>query len=83
MLSFLAAATYITGWSLVGMDGMALPWMTNAKINQRVDVLRSLDTGTMGEIDAAIAAHREAVATDPNGSGGGSGESKTSSSVAA
>ena len=83
LLSFLAAATYITGWSLVGMDGMALPWVMNAKVNQRVDVLRALDTATMAEIDVAIQAHREAVANDPHGSGGGSGESKTSSSAAA
>jgi hypothetical protein len=36
----------------------------------------------MGEIDAAIAAHREAVATDPNGSCGDSGTSKISLSAA-
>ena len=78
LLSFLAAATYITGWSLVGMDGLALPWMVNAKVQQRVDVLRTLDVDTMREIDEALARHREAVAADPNGSGGGSGGSKTS-----
>lgn len=83
LLSFLAAATYITAWSLVGMDGLPLPWVGNAKVQQRVDVLRGLDTATMLEIDAAITAHRDAVANDPNGSGGGTGTGKTSPSAAA
>lgn len=83
LLSFLSAATYITAWSLVGMDGMPIPWISNASIPKRVDVLRTLDTATMAEIDAAIAAHRNAEEASKNAPGGASGTDKTSPSVAA
>ena len=83
MLSFLSAATYITGWSLMNMDGAPIPWMRNATMAQRVDVLRALDSATMGEIDDAIAAHRQAEVTAKNARSGDSGTSTTSPSAVA
>jgi hypothetical protein len=83
MLSFLAAATYLTGWSLIGVDGMPIPWMAAAAMSKRVDVLRTLDTATMAEIDAAIDAHRTAEAQAKNVPSGGSGTGSISPSAAA
>lgn len=83
LLSFLSAATYLKAWSLIGMDGMPIPWMPGASVTARVDVLRTLDTATMTEIDAAISAHREAVATAKNAHSGGTGTDQTSPSAAA
>ena len=82
--TFAPAASYITGWSFVSADnGLPIPWMVNAKLKARCEVLSTLDPATMDEIDAAIRAHREAVANDPNGSGGGTGTGKTLPSAAA
>ena len=83
LLSFLAAATYITGWSLVNLDGLAMPWMVNAKVQQRVDVLRELDGATMAEIDEAIARHRAGVAEEKNAPSGGDGTQLTLPSAVA
>ena len=83
MLSFLGAATYITAWSLMGVDGMPIPWMTNAPMGKRVEMLRTLDSPTMSEIDEALAAHRVAEATAKNADSGGSGTSTTSPSAVA
>ncbi len=78
LLSFLAAATYLTGWSLCNLDGMPIPWVGNAKVQQRVDVLRGLDSATMAEIDEALAKHREAQADPKASASGGSGTRTTS-----
>jgi len=83
-LWFLAAATYLVGWSLADVNtGLPIPWITSASIEKRVDVLRALDADTMREIDEAITKHREGLAADPNTSGGGSGSGQTSPSAAA
>jgi len=82
--SFITAATYITAWSLVSAEnGLPIPWLINTNIKQRAEVLSVLDKATMGEIDAAIAAHQAAVVNDPNATGGGTGTGKISSSAAA
>jgi hypothetical protein len=83
LLSFLAAATYITGWSLVGVDGLPIPWVVNASVTKRVEVLRTLDSATMREIDEAIDAHRMREATAKNAHSGDSGTGTTSPSAAA
>lgn len=57
-LPFMAAATYILGWSLVDYDGQPIPWPVEEPIDARVAVLRSLDAETMNEIDEALNKHR-------------------------
>lgn len=83
LLSFLAAATYITAWSLVGMEGLPLPWVSNANVTKRVEVLRTLDTATMREIDEALEAHRVREAAPKNAESGGSGTGTTLPSAVA
>lgn len=81
-LAFLKGAIYIRAWSLIGPDG-AIVWPVNVSIDKKVEILRSLDSDTLVEIEAAIDAHRAAVETDPNGGSGESGTDKTSPSAAA
>ncbi len=60
-LRFATAATYVTAWSLLNLDGQPIEWWANKSLDQKIDVLKTLDTATMREIDDAIAAHRVTV----------------------
>jgi len=69
--SFARAATWITAWSLIGMDGMAIAWPINLPLRKKVAILEQLDVDTMVEIEAAIAQHERDVekVTEKNATG--------------
>ena len=80
---YLGVAVAVVAWSFVHVDGYAIPWMPNASLDKRVDVLRTLDTQTFNDLAAVVEAYYEGLKTDPNASGGGSDGEKPSSSAAA
>lgn len=65
-LPFMAAATYILAWSLLDYDGQPIPWPAEGSLDDRVDVLRTLDVDTMNEIDEALTKHRTPRAEPKN-----------------
>jgi hypothetical protein len=79
--SFTAAAIYILGWSLLGLDGQPIPWPATKPLDKRVDVLRALDADTLKEIEDALASHRERQEAEKNAPGGEIGSAPISPSA--
>lgn len=61
LMRFLMTATYVQGWSLLDYEGQPIKWPVGKPLDDRVAVLRALDRASMEELEAAIAAHREAM----------------------
>lgn len=61
LMRFLMTATYVQGWSLLDYEGQPIKWPAGKPLDDRVAVLRALDRASMEELEAAIAAHREAM----------------------
>lgn len=83
-LSFATAATYILGWSFVDHDGKPIAWLSSSSFDEKVKILRQLDTDTLREIDQAIEAHRKAqqAAREGNATSEGTGPAVPSPSAA-
>ena len=82
--SFARSATWITAWSLLGQDGMAIVWPINLSLRKKIEILEQLDVDTMVEIEAAIAAHeRQAETATEKNANGEAGSAPTSPSVSA
>jgi hypothetical protein len=54
------AATYIQSWSLLGANGLAIPWLVNLPLEKRMAILEDLDPDTQTEIEEAITKHANA-----------------------
>lgn len=55
--AFAKVIAYLLGWSLIDVDGGALPYSTQLSAEDRRDTLRSLDKNTLREIVAVIDRH--------------------------
>lgn len=81
--AFARAATWIQAWSLLGQDGMAIAWPVNITLRKKIEILERLDTETMLEIEAAIAAHETMQEKEKNARSGAVASEPTSPSDAA
>lgn len=79
--SFTAAAIYLVGWSFLGLDGQPIKWPATKSLDARVEVLRTLDSSTLGEIETALAGHRDAQEQEKNAQAGESGSAPISPSA--
>ena len=57
---FAKQLAYLVSWTLVGHNDAPIAFHLGLSLDERRDVLRSLDTATMTEITAAIKAHEAA-----------------------
>lgn len=67
--AFARAASWITAWSLLGPDGMAIAWPVGIPLRKKIEILERLDVETMLEIEAAIATHERAQEQAKNATG--------------